>query len=218
MYSLARPEAALPLLSVTEALDAQGFAWRQAHPGAALFTRTQHVLSGIVHSTCDPTRDCPSRVPHSLRSPVPRLRLCSAIVLAAFVLGACASDNSPEGPSTSRSDDGNASSSHSDGPASPTASQSTPSADPDADPTVRVQIAGERVTPNAERVDLAIGRELVFEVVSDRPGELHVHSRPEQYVPFDAGRTRSVISIETPGSVQVEEHDTSAVVAIAEVR
>jgi len=67
-------------------------------------------------------------------------------------------------------------------------------------------------------VDLAIREELVFEIVSDRPGELHVHSKPEQYVQFDAGRTRAVISMQIPGSMQVEEHDTSAVVAIVEVR
>lgn len=80
---------------------------------------------------------------------MPRLRLCSAIVLATFMLGACASGdgNPPESPSIFTPHEGDAPSSHSDGPASPTASQSTPSSDPEADPTVRVRIAGERVTP-----------------------------------------------------------------------
>ncbi|WP_231252727.1 hypothetical protein [Nocardioides furvisabuli] len=58
----------------------------------------------------------------------------------------------------------------------------------------------------------------MIEIQSDRAGELHVHSTPEQYVEFDAGRTSAQLVIETPGSVEVEEHDTSAVVALIEAR
>jgi hypothetical protein len=83
---------------------------------------------------------------------------------------------------------------------------------------VSVRISGDRVTPNAAQLDLASGEPVVFDIESDRAGELHVHSKPEQYVEFGEGGTRAEISIDTPGSVEVEEHDTSAVVAILEVR
>ena len=79
-------------------------------------------------------------------------------------------------------------------------------------------ITGDRVTPNAVVVDLSVGDPLRFEFKTDRAGQLHVHSKPEQFVDFGAGRTVKEITIETPGSVEVEEHDTGAVVAIIEVR
>lgn len=100
----------------------------------------------------------------------------------------------------------------------PSANESTPSHEEPAAPTIEVRILNERVTPNAEQVDLSVGETLVFEIVSDRAGELHVHSTPERYVEFGEGRTRAEITIKAPGSVEVEEHDTSAVVAIVEVR
>ncbi|GAB6987583.1 hypothetical protein [Nocardioides pyridinolyticus] len=97
----------------------------------------------------------------------------------------------------------------------------TPSASDEPTPTgplLSVTIAGEQVRPNAQEIDLATGEKLMIEVESDRAGELHVHSTPEQFVEFDAGSTRTQLVIETPGSVEVEDHDTSAVVALIEVR
>lgn len=97
-------------------------------------------------------------------------------------------------------------------------SESAPASEKSTLSTVEVRISGDSVTPNAEQLELARGEAIVFDISSDRAGELHIHSRPEQYVEFSEGRTRAEISIDTPGSVQVEEHDTSKVVAILEVR
>ncbi len=55
-------------------------------------------------------------------------------------------------------------------------------------------------------------------VDSDRAGELHVHAKPEQYVEFTPGTTEKTLSIETPGSIEIEEHDSGTVVALLEVR
>ncbi|MGK2874404.1 MAG: hypothetical protein ACSLEW_02030, partial [Nocardioides sp.] len=87
-----------------------------------------------------------------------------------------------------------------------------------AGPRIEVRIEGDKVAPNAEKLSIAVNETLVWNITSDRAGELHVHSKPEQYVEFGEGETRAEMTIETPGSVEVEDHETSAVVAILEVR
>lgn len=154
------------------------------------------------------------------------VRLSLIAMIAVLMLSACASgDDERAAPGSSApapsSDSTPGSTSSAPTPSlssTPSPSEVTPSPEEPAVPTVEVRIANERVSPNAEKVDLSAGESLVFEIVSDRAGELHVHSKPEQYVKFGDGRTRAEISVTTPGSVKVEEHDTSAVVAIVEVR
>lgn len=81
-----------------------------------------------------------------------------------------------------------------------------------------ITVTGDEVSPNAEEVDLAVGEPLVLRFTADRDGELHVHSKPEQYVEFGEGTTEQELVVETPGEVEVEEHDTGAVVAVITVR
>lgn len=101
----------------------------------------------------------------------------------------------------------------------PTASPSTPPAEAEsAAPSIEVRINGEKVAPNAEELSLGVGETMVWEIVSDRAGELHVHSKPEQYVEFGDGETRAEMTVETPGSVEVEDHETGVTVAILQVR
>lgn len=85
-------------------------------------------------------------------------------------------------------------------------------------PVLDVTVTGEKVTPNAVEIDLAVGEPLTITFDTDRGGELHVHSKPEQYVEFEAGRSTQELVVQTPGSVEIEEHDTEAVVAVVEVR
>lgn len=93
----------------------------------------------------------------------------------------------------------------------------TPTPEAPAGPTLAVTVAGEDVTPNAEEIDLGVGEPLTITFTSDRAGELHVHSKPEQYVEFGEGTTTRELVVETPGSVEIEEHDTGAVVAVVQV-
>jgi len=97
-------------------------------------------------------------------------------------------------------------------PVSPT----TESTDPR--PLLTVTIDGDEVSPNAEEIDLGTGERLLVEIDSDRAGELHVHSVPEQLIEFAEGTTNREIVVNMPGTVEVEDHDTSAVVALIEVR
>lgn len=88
----------------------------------------------------------------------------------------------------------------------------------DPGPLLTVTIDGEEVSPNAEEIELSTGEKLHVEIDSDRAGELHVHSTPEQSVEYAEGTSNSEIVVNTPGTVEVEDHDTGAVVALIEVR
>ncbi len=80
-------------------------------------------------------------------------------------------------------------------------------------PVLEVTVDGEEISPNSQRIELARGEPLVIEFRSDRAGELHVHAKPEQFVEFPAGSSTRELVIEVPGLVEVEEHETGAVVA-----
>ncbi len=100
---------------------------------------------------------------------------------------------------------------------SASASEKTPSASPAA-VTLAVQVRGDEVTPLAEQVDLPVGETLVVTVDADRAGELHVHADPEQHLAFDSGTAEFEVTLETPGSVDIEEHEADALVARVLVR
>lgn len=84
-------------------------------------------------------------------------------------------------------------------------------------PRLVVEVHGEKISPNAEEIDLAAGEPLIVQVTASRDGELHVHSKPEQVLEFNAGRSTQELVIDTPGSVEIEEHETGAVVALLQV-
>jgi hypothetical protein len=98
---------------------------------------------------------------------------------------------------------------------SPTA---TPTKPPTDSPLLSVTIDGEEVLPNAQEIDLSVGEPLLIEIESDRAGELHVHSSPEQFIEFAAGTADAKLVIKTPGQIEVEDHQTRAVVALLTVR
>jgi hypothetical protein len=91
--------------------------------------------------------------------------------------------------------------------------QTEPKPEEPAGPVLEVAIDGEDVSPNSQRIELARGEPLVIEFRSDRAGELHVHAKPEQFVEFPAGSSTRELVIDVPGLVEVEEHETGAVVA-----
>lgn len=76
--------------------------------------------------------------------------------------------------------------------------------------SVDVTVQGDQVSPNAEVLEVEVGEPITLQITSDRPGELHIHSSPEQYVEFGSGRTTERFTVDRPGSVEVEEHDSGA--------
>jgi hypothetical protein len=84
---------------------------------------------------------------------------------------------------------------------------------------IDVTIEGETVTPNGERVDVAVGQDIELKVTSDAAGEIHVHSSPEQELEYHEGDTTVTIEgIDQPGTVDVESHSLEKVIVQLEVR
>lgn len=83
---------------------------------------------------------------------------------------------------------------------------------------LQIVIDGDRIEPNGERVEVGVGETVVLEIESDRTAELHVHSSPEQELSVEEGTSRVELVIDTPGVIDVEEHETGVVVYQLEVR
>jgi hypothetical protein len=144
-----------------------------------------------------------------------------ATVLLAAVLTACGDDTAAS-DATAPTEPASASPSESASPspsrsATPSSSPSDPESEP-AGPTLEVRVTGDSVTPVAEQVDLAVGERLTITVRSDRAGELHVHSDPEHSFDFMSGTEKFHLTLDTPGSVDIEEHVSDALVARVLVR
>jgi hypothetical protein len=109
-----------------------------------------------------------------------------------------------------------------------TPATSTPTQSPDAEPgdeptedapkPIEIEIEGDRIEPNGKRVKVTAGVPIALEVESDRAAELHVHSSPEQVLEVEPGESTLSLTIDRPGIVDVEEHDTGLVILQLEVR
>ena len=62
------------------------------------------------------------------------------------------------------------------------------------------------------------GEPLKLHITADKPGEIHVHSSPEQEIEYDAGTTDKTITIDQPGVVDVESHSLDKLIVQLEVR
>jgi ABC-type glycerol-3-phosphate transport system substrate-binding protein len=72
---------------------------------------------------------------------------------------------------------------------------------------IAITITGDSVTPSGQEFDVAVGQPVQFDVTADKPGEIHVHSSPEQEFEYDAGSsTIDLKPIKAPGVVTVESH------------
>ena len=103
---------------------------------------------------------------------------------------------------------------------SETASEEPESEEPEPEPegtVVVVTIDGDRIEPNGASIEADLDEPVVLAVTSDRAGELHVHSTPEQFVEFRKGSHEYELTFEQPGVVEVEDHDTGFVIAQLQV-
>jgi hypothetical protein len=84
--------------------------------------------------------------------------------------------------------------------------------------SIDVTFEGDTVTPNGERVEVDTGQPVELDITADAPGEIHVHSDPEQSLEYDAGTsTVEIEPIDQPGVVEVESHDLELVIVQLEV-
>ncbi len=74
------------------------------------------------------------------------------------------------------------------------------------------------VSPNGDRVQVGAGQPIDLVVTADEAGELHIHSEPQQELPYPAGTETLKIQIDRPGVVEVESHELGQVIVQLEVR
>jgi hypothetical protein len=140
---------------------------------------------------------------------VRRIALLASALTLALTLAGCGSDEpapEPTDPTSSSTPE--------------TPDETTDETTEPSEPEVReigIEFEGGQA-PEVERVQLAVGETVELVVTSDQPGELHVHSDPEQTLAYDAGTTRLSLTIDRPGVVEVERHEPEALVLQLEVR
>ena len=133
----------------------------------------------------------------------------------AFASG-CGADESPSTTEPTSTEANSAEATPTD-PASSDASEPTETAD--GTQQIEVTIVGDTVTPNGERVEVAVGEPVELIVEADQPGEIHVHSSPEQELEYDKGTTTLELDpIERPGVVEVESHTLEKTIVQLEAR
>ena len=136
-----------------------------------------------------------------------RLTFLAPALTLCFALSGCADDPAEESPVDQ------AASSPSETATSKEKESAKPKPEEPQGPVLEVVINGEDVSPNSQRIELERGEPLVIEFRGDRAAELHVHAKPEQFLEFPAGSSTKELVIDTPGLVEVEDHETGTVVA-----
>lgn len=147
----------------------------------------------------------------TVRCAASRLTIGLAAVL---VLAACGTSEPESGLDASPTQSGQSGSS---APAGTTSAKPTPTPG-DTTTTIDVKVTGNDISPNAEKVKVKRGEQVTLEIVSDREGEFHVHSTPEQQISFGPGRTGATLTFDRPGLVDVEEHESQKLLVQFEVR
>ncbi|MGZ4464329.1 MAG: hypothetical protein ACXVW0_03100 [Nocardioides sp.] len=85
--------------------------------------------------------------------------------------------------------------------------------------TIEVDIQGDTVTPNGDRIVIDHGQPVVLVVKADKPGEIHVHSTPEQEFEYGSGTTTLRLkTLDKPGVVDIESHTLDKTIVQLEVR
>ena len=144
------------------------------------------------------------------------VRLCAVVVsalLALVTLAGCGSDDAKDsggsgGTATAPTKDSGASS----------GTATTPKKDSSGTKTINVTFKGDTVTPQGKSLEIKAGKPLKLHITADEPGEIHVHSSPEQEIEYSAGTTDKTITIDQPGVVDVESHHLEKLIFQLEVR
>ena len=147
------------------------------------------------------------------RTVAPLIALALSISLA---MSSCGADDEP------RPTDSATSSPSPQEATSPTEADTgpSPSEAPPTDTGTRIEVTRKngKFTPDGDRLQAKLGEPIILAITADQPGELHVHSTPEQQVSYGPGTSEHKISIDQPGVVEVESHEPALVVMQLEVR
>jgi hypothetical protein len=135
----------------------------------------------------------------------------SALLAVTVGLAGCAGKDDTDGEAT-------------DPTSSPTSTTSDePTTEPTDEPTdegqvIEITIEGDTVDPNGTKVDVEANEPVILDITSDAPGEIHIHSTPEQEIEYDAGRSSHTLTFDRPGVVEVESHTLEKVIVQLQVR
>ena len=78
---------------------------------------------------------------------------------------------------------------------------------------VEISITESGTTPAGDRVDVGVGEPVTLVVTSQIVDEVHVHSDPEVSIDVEPGQTiERTFTIDRPGQVAVESHETGATI------
>ena len=138
-----------------------------------------------------------------------RLALVALIATLGMLVAGCGSDEQ-SGSEKSKADK---SSSTADASAKAESTKKKPSGT-----TIDITFKGDTVDPNGVQKKVNAGQPITLHIVADKPGELHVHSSPEQEIEYDAGTSDKELTIDLPGIVEVESHTLEQLVVVLEVR
>ncbi|MGI9156428.1 MAG: hypothetical protein ACR2FG_07300 [Marmoricola sp.] len=83
---------------------------------------------------------------------------------------------------------------------------------------IAITIKGTAVSPKNKRIAVPVDKPITLTITSDRSGELHLHSSPEQHIEFTSGTTVRTITLTVPGVVELEEHQSDTLLAQLEAR
>lgn len=142
-----------------------------------------------------------------------------ATTLAAVVaVAGCSGGTAPSQPTYG----GAPATSPSASPASPSETESEPTPEPEPEPepvgtVIDISIKGGSVSPSGQRIKADLDEPVILKIRSDRAGEFHVHSTPEQVVAFKKGATTAKLRFEQAGVIDVEEHESGKVLVQLQV-
>ncbi|HEY5978735.1 MAG TPA: hypothetical protein VIT41_03785 [Microlunatus sp.] len=109
--------------------------------------------------------------------------------------------------------------------ASPAVSAATPDPTPSADAAdpvvVDIRIADGKVSPNGEKVAVAVGQEVVVNVTSDADDEIHAHTDDVDGYELEVKAgvpTTGRFTVASAGSFEVESHHLEKIIVILNVR
>lgn len=159
--------------------------------------------------------------------PAPRSRPWSTTLVASvlstsvLLLPGCTAAPESAGPAPASSASPAPASSASATP-SPASSASSPSDDtPNVTPlTVDITIADGDVTPNGQKLDVAVGQPVVLDVTSDETDSIHAHTGGDGFeLEVEAGTPATgTFTLTSAGSFEVESHHLDKVIVILNAR
>lgn len=86
--------------------------------------------------------------------------------------------------------------------------------------SIEINFEDGTVSPRSAERTIPRGSDIELVIEADQPGELHVHSSPEQQIDYGVGTTTIPVKLsnQPPGVVDIESHQLDVIVIRLEIR